>query len=193
MAMPSPRMSRICEGGRDEMSTPSKMIPSDLTSAGGDGRRRMMARAVTDLPEPDSPTTPSVSLGPSENERRSTARTVPSGVWNKTLRFRTSRSFRPSAITLLIGSAIPHGDQQLGEVHDRGRHGDGLELHEVGSRLGYLCRDIGRMRGVEDPVASLERLSCLLDVLAGDGDQFGRPGEVLHHAPGVGEKLGLNQ
>ena len=51
-----------------------------------------MARFVTLLPEPDSPTMPSVSPRRSVNERPETALTMPSSVGNCTARSRTSRS-----------------------------------------------------------------------------------------------------
>ena len=50
----------------------------------------MIARFETLLPEPDSPTTPSVSPRRSENETSETACTTPSGVGKRTVRSRTS-------------------------------------------------------------------------------------------------------
>ena len=55
----------------------------------------MIARLVTLFPEPDSPTTPSVSPRRSVNERSETAWTTPSRVRKRTVRFRTSRSVAP--------------------------------------------------------------------------------------------------
>src|SRR5262245_8733910 len=49
---------------------------------GGFGMRRMMLRAVTDLPQPDSPTTPIVCPDATSKETSSTARTVPCSVRN---------------------------------------------------------------------------------------------------------------
>ena len=43
------------------MSCPSKRISPETILPGGLGIRRMIERFVTDLPEPDSPTMPSVS------------------------------------------------------------------------------------------------------------------------------------
>src|SRR3979411_3029802 len=51
----------------------------------------MRLSAVTDLPLPDSPTMPRVSLALSSNETPSTAFTTPSGVENWVLRSWTSR------------------------------------------------------------------------------------------------------
>src|SRR5204862_157351 len=53
--------------------------------------RPMTVRKPTLLPEPDSPTTPSVSPGAREQELPSTALTRPSSVGKCTLRFLTSR------------------------------------------------------------------------------------------------------
>src|SRR3954453_12634400 len=47
---------------------------------------------MTLLPEPDSPTTPSVRPASTEKETSRTARTTPSGVWNETFRCSTSSS-----------------------------------------------------------------------------------------------------
>ena len=51
-----------------------------------------MACEVTDLPEPDSPTMPTVSPGAMSNETPRTASTSPSSVGNVTLRSRTDSS-----------------------------------------------------------------------------------------------------
>jgi len=53
---------------------------------------RMSESAVTDLPQPDSPTMPSVSPAASSNDTPSTARTTPSRVKNCVLRSLTSSS-----------------------------------------------------------------------------------------------------
>src|SRR3990170_2766789 len=63
---------------------------------GGDGISFMMLSAVTDLPQPDSPTTPRVSPFSMYRSTPSTARTMPSSVKKYVLRFLTSN--RRSAI-----------------------------------------------------------------------------------------------
>jgi hypothetical protein len=55
---------------------------------GGDATSRMIDSAVTDLPQPDSPTTPSVVPRGTANETPSTARTVPRSVRNSVTRSR---------------------------------------------------------------------------------------------------------
>src|SRR6266536_4939189 len=59
---------------------------------GGCGISRMSDSAVTDLPQPDSPTMPRVSPAASSNDTPSTACTTPSRVKNCVLRSLTSRS-----------------------------------------------------------------------------------------------------
>ena len=58
----------------------------------------MIARLVTLLPDPDSPTMPSVSPRRTLNERSVTAWTTPSRVRKRTVRFRTSRSVDRSSL-----------------------------------------------------------------------------------------------
>ena len=60
--------------------------------------RPMIARFETLLPEPDSPTTPSVSPRRSENVTSETAWTTPSDVGKRTVSPRTSSSV-PSALS----------------------------------------------------------------------------------------------
>ncbi len=50
----------------------------------------MIAAPVSDLPAPDSPTTPSTSPGAIDNEMSSTATSVPRRVGNSMRRLRTS-------------------------------------------------------------------------------------------------------
>src|SRR5689334_2301535 len=63
----------------------------------------MIAAPVSDLPAPDSPTTPSTSPGAIANETPFTAVSTPRRVGNSTRRSRTSRSGCPS--TVLFASA----------------------------------------------------------------------------------------
>jgi hypothetical protein len=54
----------------------SMRVPPMLIWPAVGGTRLRIARAVVDLPQPDSPTRPSVSPGETENETPSTARTT---------------------------------------------------------------------------------------------------------------------
>src|SRR5437762_531798 len=65
---------------------PSTILP------GGCGMSRMSDSAVTALPQPDSPTMPSVSPAASSKDTPSTACTTPSRVKNCVFRSLTSRS-----------------------------------------------------------------------------------------------------
>src|SRR3990170_8949831 len=56
----------------------------------GSATRRMMLSADTDLPQPDSPTSATVSPSCTSQETPSTARTTPAEVANDVLRFLTS-------------------------------------------------------------------------------------------------------
>ena len=63
MAIRLPRSLRCSFSLMARMRSPLKRMSPLTTLPGGSGMRRMMDRAVTDLPEPDSPTTPSVCPG----------------------------------------------------------------------------------------------------------------------------------
>ena len=80
--------------------------------------RPMIARFETLLPEPDSPTTPSVSPRESVNVTSLTAWTTPSDVGKRTVRPRTSRRSRRVA-----GSRVPHSriDERVEDVDDEVR------------------------------------------------------------------------
>src|SRR3954471_10432127 len=67
IAMRSPRSSRRRSGGWRSRSSPSNRISPPAMRPGGCGTRPMIASAVTLLPQPDSPTSPSV--GPASSER----------------------------------------------------------------------------------------------------------------------------
>ena len=75
IAMRLPRMRRISVGDLASRSSPSKRsAPPTMRAAGGSSRRMDSASVV--LPEPDSPTMPSVSPARSVSDTSSTARTT---------------------------------------------------------------------------------------------------------------------
>src|SRR5215217_1274077 len=91
IAMRLPRIARISLSSRPRRSRPSKAtLPRTVRPRRG-GRRRMIDSAVTLLPQPDSPTIPSVSPAPTSNDTPSTARVVPSSVKKEVARSRTAR------------------------------------------------------------------------------------------------------
>ena len=67
--------------------------------------RRSNDAAVTDLPEPLSPTMPRVSPASRSNDTSFTARTTPSGVEKETVKLRTDRT------ALLMASESSHADR----------------------------------------------------------------------------------
>src|SRR5580700_3457693 len=121
MLISLPRMLRISWSFSSNSSRPPKRIePASL--AGGSGIRRRTDIAVTDLPQPLSPTTASVSPSFTCNETPLTARLTPSDVRNCTCRF----SISSSAIGLKIlgqarveSVAQPVAEQVHGENRDR--------------------------------------------------------------------------
>ena len=92
IAMLFPRIERTSSSSIFRTSAPSKMIEPFTIFPGGCGMSRMSESAVTDLPQPDSPTMPSVSPWSSSNDTPSTARTTPSRVKNCVWRSVTARS-----------------------------------------------------------------------------------------------------
>ena len=72
MPIRRPRISRIRAGGRLSMRAPSSRISPPAIRPGGSSRP-MIASPVSDLPAPDSPTTPSTSPGAMSKETPSSA------------------------------------------------------------------------------------------------------------------------
>ena len=64
--------------------------------------RRMIDSAVTDLPLPDSPTSPSVSPAPISKLTSSTAVTAPAGVSKTVVRLETDRTRSSSTSELVV-------------------------------------------------------------------------------------------
>jgi hypothetical protein len=95
MLISRPRRLRIRAGGAARRSSPAKeTLPETILRPRG--RRPISALAVTDLPEPDSPTTQTISLGSTVKLTSSIAcaRSPPGG--RRTVRFSTRT--RESAI-----------------------------------------------------------------------------------------------
>src|SRR4051794_39887897 len=136
MLMSLPRISRIAASSSFNRSIPRKRIEPAILP-GGSGTSRRMELAVTDLPQPLSPTIASVSPSTTVNDTPSTARFTPSGVRKWVCRFSTSRS----AMSQRLGEAgiervahtvaeqvhCQHGDRQ---EHRGEKHDEGLDLPE---------------------------------------------------------------
>src|SRR5687767_14221303 len=88
--MSSPRMARISDSPSFSKSRPSNNISPPTMRPGG-ATSLMIESAVTDLPQPDSPTRLNVSPRSSVNETSSTDRTSPRLVEKNVFRLRTSR------------------------------------------------------------------------------------------------------
>src|SRR4051812_42475209 len=73
MAMRPPRTCRIRAALAASRSSPSKRIRPRTARTCGSGRSRMIARAATDFPDPDSPTRHRISPRPSVRENSETA------------------------------------------------------------------------------------------------------------------------
>src|SRR5258706_7901865 len=98
--MRSPRTARIRAAGSASRFAPSKRISPAAMRPGGLATSPMMESAVTLLPQPDSPTSPSVRPASSVKLTSSTALKVPASVAKEVVRPRTSRS------GLTVGSAL---------------------------------------------------------------------------------------
>jgi hypothetical protein len=77
IAMRDPRSRRISSGLLVRRFSPSKRISPPTIRPPGSGTSRRIERHVIDLPEPDSPTIPSVSPRRTEKVAPSTAFTTP--------------------------------------------------------------------------------------------------------------------
>src|ERR671930_121615 len=114
IAMSFPRMSRRRLELIVSRFSPLK-IASPLEIVFRFGLRPMIVRQVTLLPEPDSPTIPSVSPFSTEKLTPSTALTIPSSVRKWVLRSRTSRSAMECEAS---GQPNPGIDPGVEEVDD---------------------------------------------------------------------------
>ena len=89
MLISEPRIFRISFSGSPTRSCPrNEMLPECTWAVAASSR--MIVSDVTDLPDPDSPTTPSVCPGSIWNETSSTALTTPRSMWKYVCRFWTS-------------------------------------------------------------------------------------------------------
>src|ERR1035437_50040 len=150
IAISLPRSSRISASSRPIRSSPSnKTWPPSIRPAGA-GSSRITARFVTLLPQPDSPTRPSVSPSSRSKETPFTAWTVPSWVRNRTIRSRTDRRATPLPLQARVESPAQPVAQQIepdGADHDRGTR----EEDEVRSGLQEAARVGEHLAPLGDP------------------------------------------
>jgi hypothetical protein len=108
--MRSPRTSSRCRFDNVSRSTPSSLIEPDGMRPGGCGMSPMTAIDVTVLPEPDSPTIPTVSWAPTWNDTSWTTVAQPVSVRKSTVRLSTvrigSRGSTTVASTPSLGSRM---------------------------------------------------------------------------------------
>src|SRR6185437_12446517 len=173
-----PRMRRIAASGRSSMRRPSNRMRPPAMKPGGSSRR-MMAAPVSDLPAPDSPTTPSTSPAPIDSEIPSTAVMVPRRVAKATRRSSTSSSFRSAAMPTRhvavdaqarIDGVIEQIDDEVDEDEEEG------DEHEIGRHH----RDVGEADRLDDEETHAGPLE---DGLGDDGE--GDDGAELQ--PGDGD------
>ncbi|CPJ37507.1 Protein of uncharacterised function (DUF1602) [Bordetella pertussis] len=107
MAMRLPRSCRICSSPSLRRSLPLKRISPSTTSPGG-SISPSSENPVTDLPEPDSPTSPTISPRRTTRSTPSTAGQAPASVWNAVRRPRTSRRM---SFMLVAGPGFLGGDR----------------------------------------------------------------------------------
>ena len=128
----SARISISGPPGLLNLMDPSSMLPPPRPT------RRIMDSEVTDFPEPDSPTTPSVLPEGMENDTSSTLRTIPLGVANEVLRPFTSSSGIAAGSVIAstpaharIDIAIENVDQQIDADIDYGAEHDECLHHRI--------------------------------------------------------------
>src|SRR6185503_2449529 len=144
---------------------------------GGCGMRRMSDSAVTDFPQPDSPTMPSVSPAATWNVTPSTARTTPSRVKNWVWRSVTRVSRPTSAESSLglhprvqcVAQPVPHERERKHYDRDadgRQKHGPRVRREERETLVDHLSP---RRRRRDDAHAK-ERKGRLAEDRAGNGE-----------------------
>src|SRR6185312_10461319 len=146
MAISLPRMCGSSSAGICRISTPLKRIAPPRITPGGIGTRRKIELAVTLLPQPDSPTRPTVRPCSMLKDTPSTACKSPASVRKPTFRSSTSRSATRSLVLLLQGlELLLHAVEVLIGVRV---HGIRLVV-----TLGFFqCRALGRVDPVDEPI-----------------------------------------
>src|SRR3977135_683433 len=137
MLMALPRILRISRSEQVSSSLPWRRTEPAILP-GGSGISRRIDMAVTDLPQPLSPTIASASPSSTWNETPSTARLTPSGVRKCVRRFATSSraiGLQPLCHARIERIAQPvaeqvHGEDGGGQERRREEYDKGLHLPE---------------------------------------------------------------
>src|SRR5919201_5571165 len=129
--------------GSVRRSTPSNSTSPPSMRPGGCGTSRMMESAVTLLPQPDSPTMPSVRPRARLKSTPSTARTSPLSPANEVRSARTSSRFSVPGNLFLEARAIEHAKgprlaRRAAHVRDEPLVRLVVEAAELGERLGVV-------------------------------------------------------
>ena len=146
MPMPAPRISRIFAGSALTRSVPLKRIRLSGVAMKGGGRRPSTERAAMVLPEPDSPTSASISPAGREKERPST--TVRPACPMRTERFSTESTVSIPAMGSILHLGVEpvahriaeqvHAEQRDGDA-EAGQDDDMRRLVDVGGGLLRAC------------------------------------------------------
>src|SRR2546430_5073261 len=164
----SRRSGRIAPTDRCVMSRPSKTTFPPVGSSS-----RVTSRPVVDLPQPDSPTRPSVSPGRIAKSMPSTARTAPTFRW--TIAPRLIGKCFSSPVTSSRLSVVGTGDSL-----QRGRDVGGEELASLGRRdvagdaVHVTLGQVGHDGPARDPVAEGVWAARVERAAAGQVDQARR-------------------
>ncbi len=127
MAMRLPRSWRICSSLSLRRSVPLNFTSPSTTSPGG-SIRPSSEKPVTDLPEPDSPTRPTISPRRTLRSTPSTASQAPASVWNAVRRPRTSRMFSLISVAHCANCGACNGDNSIGMPRSRLCRSAGMPL-----------------------------------------------------------------
>src|SRR5437660_8038266 len=188
----SPRRIRMRLSGSRSRSTPSNSTSPASMRPGGCGTRRMIESAVTLLPQPDSPTMPSVRPRARLKSTPSTARTSPCSPSNEVRSPRTSSRFCVAGNRFFYGAAIEHAPgprlaRRAAHIRDEALVRLFVQAPQLGERLGVVVDPQVELRIVFARMDD-ERRGLLAALVAACG--FARD-ERRDQALGKGTRAGL--
>ncbi len=190
-AMSRPRSVRQPAGDNARRSMRCHVKVSASTRTGG-GSRPSVARNVTVLPEPDSPTTPRHSPRCTSRSTPSTARTAPRSPWNVTRRPPMRRIGSPIIGVPIIASASVDApiivfQSSVRSPSVRASSMRRLSMRRSSMRWESMHRSSVRHSSVQP------RIECLARALAGQVDRQhddqDRQAGQRRHPPPLGEEL----
>src|SRR6267142_3642804 len=169
----SPRRLRTRLSGSSSRFSPSNSTAPPAMRPGGCGTRRMIESAVTLLPQPDSPTMPSVRPRARLKSTPSTARTSPCSVLNTVRKPRTSSRALVPGNLFLDAHAIDHAPRprlarRAAQVGDEALVRLVVEAPELAERL-HVVVDPQIERGIVFTGMDDERRRLLAALVAARG------------------------